>query len=825
MSRPDPRKAAQTAALSRAMAGAVDLAAESPVRGRCRSCEAPATGGPGPAAAPAGAVGHRRQRGDVPGRGARALAAGPGRRRPVGRVVRPVQAALAGAGTSGRRRPGSLDPGQGRRRREPADRAGVRVQSIPMVVAVVGGQPVQLFNGALPEPQVRQTIDSMIEQLRDRMPGIVAAEKAAAAPAVRARSRSRTTPVHRRGGRSGARRLRRRRGGLRGDPRRRAGQRAGGDGVVAGPLPGPGRERRPVGDPGADAAPDDVDAQLAAADRRGGRGPGRRRSPRLVATVQRTFGDDRDRVREHLVGLFELFPADDPRVPARLARRPGRARWPAGAPWIRSACRLGCDPGPSRRGGAAATFAGGECIPWTVVSAVHPPARRSRLPAASRRRPARVASHRRRRAARASRPGWLALLPSPDMHELHPDFDTFRASAVALVQGGDIYDTPAKLRNLNPPLLAVLLTPFALLDALPAYRLFTVLTLLLVVGAVLVVARELRLTAGVTTVVVLVVLARRPCTARCCWADLRAPAGRAWWPGGSPSVGATRCSRRRATGSRWRSSRRWPRCCCSRSRCAGGGRACGFRRPPWRRCSGCWSRARPQAWVAADRSHRAGARHRRQRLAARPGRAVRTTGRGRDAAGARGARRHAGRAGPVAPPGRPAGTAPWAVLAAGLLMSPIAWHNYLMLLWPGVLLLLGRGGRWRSGTATRPGRAAVLLAVAVIRCRGTRCGRRGVWRSGRMAYCAVLLAYWWVLLVVAPEPWSGAPVGRAGGRGVAAPPTATEFVPEPDRLETRPGELHRGGSSRRPRPAAPDRFCPQRRVDLGTSGATTGRPR
>ena len=30
------------------------------------------------------------------------------------------------------------------------------VQSIPMVVAVVGGQPVDAFNGAQPEPQVRQ---------------------------------------------------------------------------------------------------------------------------------------------------------------------------------------------------------------------------------------------------------------------------------------------------------------------------------------------------------------------------------------------------------------------------------------------------------------------------------------------------------------------------------------------------------------------------------------------------------------------------------------------------------------------------------------------
>ena len=35
---------------------------------------------------------------------------------------------------------------------------------------------------------------------------------------------------------------------------------------------------------------------------------------RLVKTVQRTGGEDRDAAREHLVGLFELFAADDPRV-------------------------------------------------------------------------------------------------------------------------------------------------------------------------------------------------------------------------------------------------------------------------------------------------------------------------------------------------------------------------------------------------------------------------------------------------------------------------------------------------------------------------------
>jgi putative thioredoxin len=64
----------------------------------------------------------------------------------------------------------------------------------------------------------------------------------------------------------------------------------------------------------ADADPSDVDAQLAAADAELADNRVEAAFARLVATVGRTFGDDRDRVREHLVGLFELFPGDDPRV-------------------------------------------------------------------------------------------------------------------------------------------------------------------------------------------------------------------------------------------------------------------------------------------------------------------------------------------------------------------------------------------------------------------------------------------------------------------------------------------------------------------------------
>ena len=38
-----------------------------------------------------------------------------------------------------------------------------RVQSIPSVFALIGGQPIPLFQGAYPEPQVRQYIDKVLE--------------------------------------------------------------------------------------------------------------------------------------------------------------------------------------------------------------------------------------------------------------------------------------------------------------------------------------------------------------------------------------------------------------------------------------------------------------------------------------------------------------------------------------------------------------------------------------------------------------------------------------------------------------------------------------
>jgi putative thioredoxin len=69
----------------------------------------------------------------------------------------------------------------------------------------------------------------------------------------------------------------------------------------------------------ADAQPDDVDAQLAAADLLFAGNDITNALDRLLKTVARTAGDDREKVRTRLLEFFDLLGPDDPRVPA--ARR------------------------------------------------------------------------------------------------------------------------------------------------------------------------------------------------------------------------------------------------------------------------------------------------------------------------------------------------------------------------------------------------------------------------------------------------------------------------------------------------------------------------
>ncbi|MEV4318321.1 glycosyltransferase family 87 protein [Actinocrispum sp. NPDC049592] len=73
----------------------------------------------------------------------------------------------------------------------------------------------------------------------------------------------------------------------------------------------------------------------------------------------------------------------------------------------------------------------------------------------------------------------------------HADLETFHRSAQALLHGQPIYDTGAHLVNLNPPVWTVLFAPFGLLEPLAAYWVFAVITAILVLGSGYLVAREL----------------------------------------------------------------------------------------------------------------------------------------------------------------------------------------------------------------------------------------------------------------------------------------------------------------------------------------------
>ncbi len=80
-----------------------------------------------------------------------------------------------------------------------------------------------------------------------------------------------------------------------------------------------------------------------------------------------------------------------------------------------------------------------------------------------------------------------------DSMVIHADFDTFWRSAEALWEGRDVYDTGARLANLNPPFWTVLISPLGLLEPLTAYRTFVLITLATCVGYLAWTADELRL--------------------------------------------------------------------------------------------------------------------------------------------------------------------------------------------------------------------------------------------------------------------------------------------------------------------------------------------
>jgi putative thioredoxin len=177
-----------------------------------------------------------------------------------------------------------------------------RIQSIPTVYAVIGGQPVDAFNGVIPETQLRQWIAAVCQA------GGVAVE----------------TPE---------------------DPRFAGADEA----MISGDLEAAEKAYRQIlSDAPADAAaeaglaqvellrrvqgvdaqkalsaaerrPDDMAAQTLAADVLVVSGDAAAAYQLLVDLVRRTFGAERDAARAHLVSLFTVAGPDDPAVAA--ARR------------------------------------------------------------------------------------------------------------------------------------------------------------------------------------------------------------------------------------------------------------------------------------------------------------------------------------------------------------------------------------------------------------------------------------------------------------------------------------------------------------------------
>jgi putative thioredoxin len=215
--------------------------------------------------------------------------------------------------------------------------AALQVQSIPMVVAVVGGQLVDGFLGAMPEAQVRQWIGQVLtaaEKMGMAVTGgpVAEADDEAAPAAPAARQASPQAPPN-------------------GPP----GSRAGGPPVP--PAYAEAREAMERGDLDAAAQafeselakspadpvaktglaqvnlirrvsaydqaqarkqaaerPDDVEAQTRVADIELASGRIEEAFDRLLGVVRRTSGAEREQARKHLVSLFEILPPRDPRM-------------------------------------------------------------------------------------------------------------------------------------------------------------------------------------------------------------------------------------------------------------------------------------------------------------------------------------------------------------------------------------------------------------------------------------------------------------------------------------------------------------------------------
>ncbi len=210
--------------------------------------------------------------------------------------------------------------------------AALQVQSIPMVVAIVAGQVVDGFLGAMPESQVRQWLGQVM-QVADQL-GLQPGASGALSPD--------GAHIAEAGGEAGERAADYpdASGGPDGTDIFAEAQ----DAMERGDMDAAAAAFQKVldADPGdpvatmglgqvnllrrvdsydqaaarreADGRPDDADAQARVADIDLAMGRIEASFDRLLDTVRRTSGEEKDKARRHLLGLFEIFPPKDSRV-------------------------------------------------------------------------------------------------------------------------------------------------------------------------------------------------------------------------------------------------------------------------------------------------------------------------------------------------------------------------------------------------------------------------------------------------------------------------------------------------------------------------------
>jgi putative thioredoxin len=173
----------------------------------------------------------------------------------------------------------------------------LRVQGIPMVVAVVGGQLVEGFTGVLPEAQVRQYVDAVLKAGGVDVGPAEDPRLDAADDALMTGDLDEAEAAYKKI--------------LAESPADRAAE----SGLAQVDL----YRRVSAVDPSAVLAkaaanPDDLEAQQLAADVEVLSGQAPEAYDRLVELVRRTTGDDRDTVRKHLLSLFSVAGPEDPAV-------------------------------------------------------------------------------------------------------------------------------------------------------------------------------------------------------------------------------------------------------------------------------------------------------------------------------------------------------------------------------------------------------------------------------------------------------------------------------------------------------------------------------